>query len=154
MQRILAIGSEPARGIFLPVDPFTAPREFPEQLVPRSKPDWPVLYARRAGFGVYAVAVISGFAYGVRPTDAVRLLTALAASWVIAYHCALDARAHQRVFPHSFWLMTSMSWPLAPLFHFVRVRGASGALRYALHAVLVVLCWVASGALGTLLFHR
>jgi hypothetical protein len=136
------------------VDPFSAPREPLDEAVPASKPDWSVLYARRAAYGVYAITLISGFCHGANPTGAVRLFTTLAAAWAIAYYCALDARAHRVVFMHSFWLITSMTWPVAPLFHFVRVRGARGVLSYVLHAALIVFCWMTSDAIGGLLRHK
>lgn len=136
------------------MNPFSAPREAIDELPTKSKPDWPEVYARRAAYGVYAVTLSTGFAEGVNPSGAVRLFSALAGAWAITYYCALEARAHRRVFPHSFWLITSMTWPVAPLAHFVRIRGARGVLNYALHALLIACCWAASSALGSLARHR
>ena len=130
------------------MDPFAAPRESDEQALVTRKLDWPQSYARRAAFGVYAAAIGSGFAFGAHPQGASSLLGVLAVSWAISYFCALDARAHHVVFPHSFWLFTSLAWPVAPLAHLVRVRGASGALTYAVHAPLVAFCAFMSAALG------
>ena len=134
---------------FAAVDPFSAPRE--DMPIAAPPPDWPVLYARRATYALYLVALLSGFALFARPTDSVQLLTAVTAAWVISYCCALDARAHRMVFPHSFWLITSMTWPVAPLVHLVRVRGFRGFVIYVIHAVAVCICLVLGGALAQLL---
>jgi len=112
------------------------------------RPEWPVLYARRATYALYLVALLSGFALFARPSDSVKLLTSFAAAWVISYCCALDARAHGMVFPHSFWLITSMTWPVAPLVHLVRVRGLRGFVMYVIHAAAVGICLVLGGMLA------
>jgi len=131
------------------VDPFTAPRETAEPAPVAVPLDWPAVYARRAAYGVYAAMICAGFASGAHPNGDVPMLATLAIGWAITYFCALDARAHNVVFPHSFWLITSLSWPVAPLVHLVRVRGAAGAITFVVHAVLIALCGVAGFALGT-----
>ena len=71
-------------------------------------------------------------------------------AWSITFFCALDARAHDRVFVSAFWWFTFMAWPIAPLFHLLRTRGKKGALLYFLHALSVSFCAVTSGMIGTL----
>lgn len=113
--------------------------------------DWAALYARRATYALYGVALVSGFALFTRLSDSVKLLTSLAAAWMISYVCALDARAHRMVFPHSLWLITSLTWPMAPLVHLVRVRGFSGFVMYVIHGVALGFCLMLGGTLARLL---
>ena len=86
--------------------------------------------------------ICAGFASGAHPNGDVPVLATLAIGWAITYFCALDARAHNAVFPHSF-----LADHLAELV--VRVRGAAGAITFVVHAVLIALCGVAGFALGT-----
>ena len=113
--------------------------------------DWARLYARAAGYGVFVTALIAGFAEGASGNDAVRLLTAFSVPWSIALFCALDARAHGKVFVQSFWLITFFTWPVAPLFHLVRARGKRGAFTYAWCAALQLFCFFTSRAIGSLI---
>jgi hypothetical protein len=112
--------------------------------------DWAAAYARGAFWGMFIMALIAGFAEGASANDGVRLLTALGVPWTITLYFALDARAHQKVFVHSFWLITFFSWPIAALFHLVRTRGKRGALIYALYAALYLFCLLTSAAIGSL----
>ncbi len=108
-------------------------------------------YARGAMWGVFVTALVAGFEEGAAANDGVRLLTAFAVPWSITLFCALDARAHQKVFVQSFWLITFFSWPVAPLFHLIRTRGTRGALSYALYAAVAIFCLLTSFAIGTLI---
>jgi hypothetical protein len=130
------------------MDPFAAPRETTEPAQVAQKLDWPRLYARRAAYGVYVVAFVTGLLAGAHPSSDATVLAALALGWSITYFCALDARAHGVVFPHSFWLLTTLTWPVAPLVHLVRVRGSSGALLYWVHGLGVGFCGAAGMVLG------
>jgi hypothetical protein len=113
--------------------------------------DWAPLYAHGAAWGVYIMALIAGFAEGASANGGVRLLTAFGVPWSITLFCALDARAHQKIFVQTFWLLTFFSWPIAPLFHLVRTRGKRGALTYALYAALHLFCLLTSAAIGSLI---
>jgi len=95
--------------------------------------------------------LVTGFTNGVGPNEGVQLLTALGIGWAIAFFCALDARAHQQVFPHSFWLLTFLTWPVMPLVCLIRARGKRGALDYVLYAALLSFCYFTSNAIGSLL---
>ncbi|HEX2669245.1 MAG TPA: hypothetical protein VHM25_00155 [Polyangiaceae bacterium] len=133
------------------MDPFEAPRHSDEQAPVAVELDWSQSYARRAAYGVYVVVFSAGFISGANPRGDANLLAALAVGWAITYFCALDARAHRVVFPHSFWLFTALTWPIAPLFHLVRVRGSSGVITYWVHALGAGFCGFAGVALGRLL---
>jgi hypothetical protein len=97
------------------------------------------------------MALVAGFAEGATKSDGVRLLTALGVPWSIAYFCALDARVHQKVFVNVFWLLTFLTWPIAPLFYLIHTRGKRGALTYALYAALELFCIGTSIAIGSLI---
>jgi hypothetical protein len=113
--------------------------------------DWALVYAPAAACGVFVMALIAGFAEGASANDGVRLLTAFGVPWSIALFCALDARAHQKVFVQSFWLITFFTWPIAPLFHLVRTRGKRGAVTYVVFAALQIFCFATSCAIGSLI---
>lgn len=113
--------------------------------------DWPRLYARGAGYGAFVMALIAGFAVGASGNGAVRLLTTLGVAWSLALFCALDARVHHKVFVHCFWLLTLLTWPVAPLFHLVRTRGKRGAFTYTWCAALQIFCFFTSRAIGSLI---
>ena len=100
---------------------------------------WTMTYLRAAGYAVYFVALLYGVLEGMRPGDGARVLMTLAFAWAIAIYCALDARLHGRVFVRMYWVVTFMTWPVAPLVHLVRVRGKRGALKYLIHAPALVL---------------
>jgi hypothetical protein len=115
-------------------------------------PDWAASYARAALYGLYSITLGSGFALGSggAKNGALKLLTAFAVGWAITFYCALDARVHRKVFVRTFWYVTFLLWPIAPLFHLLRTRGKRGALVYALHALLLVFCITTSKAIGSL----
>ena len=115
------------------------------------QPDWSVRYARLAGYAIYAVTVLAGLMVGAAPSDGTELLAAVAITWSMSFFCALDARAHGRVFVQSFWRLSSMGWPISILCHLLRVRGKRGALKFALHGALLSFCAATSGAIGSLL---
>ena len=119
-------------------------------MVSEPQADWSVLYARIAACGVYVMALVAGFAMGVREDQGIRVLATFGFAWSLTFFCALDARAHQKVFVNSFWLFTFLGWPLVPLFHLWRTRGKKGVLIYFLHAFLLSFCALTSGGLGTL----
>lgn len=136
------------------MNPFTAPRETNEPAPVAVPLEWPALYARRAAYVVHATAICLGLAYGAKSSADLPTLAGLAVGWAIAYFCALDARAHKLVFPRAFWMITSLSWPIAALVHLVRVRGARGVTTYGLHALLFALCTVAGAVLGAWLTNN
>jgi len=110
-----------------------------------------VRYARLAAYTVYAVTILSGLMVGAVPGQATQVLAMIGIVWSMSYFCALDARAHNRVFVQSFWRLSSMAWPISILCHLVRVRGKRGALAFALHGMLLVFCAATSVAIGSLL---
>lgn len=114
--------------------------------------DWTGRYTKLAGYAVYAAVALSAFGEFMarRPQD-VQLLGAIALAGSIAFYCALDARAHGRVFVRSFWLPTLIAWPVAPLFHLLRTRGARGAGHYFKHLGLLLLVGLAAFALAVVL---
>jgi hypothetical protein len=113
--------------------------------------EWARFYARGAAYGIYAMTLVCGFALGASDNHALQVLTAFGVAWSLAFFCALDARAHQKVFVHAFWWLTFLGWPVAPLFHLVRVRGKRGALTYVLHALLLLFCVLTSAGIGSLI---
>lgn len=126
---------------------YATPRADEQRLAPEG---WAQRYARFAVYGLYAVATLCGFAEGLRPTGAVRLLTALSMGWVVALYCALDARAHGKVFVQSFWLLTFLTWPISPLIHLARTRGWLGAVSYILNGLLIGVTFGVTKALASL----
>lgn len=117
------------------------------------QPDWSVLYARLAGYAIYAVTVLAGLMVGAARSEETQLLAAVAIVWSMSFFCALDARAHRFVFVQSFWRLTSVGWPISILCHLVRVRGKRGALKFALHGALLLFCAGTSVAVGSVLKH-
>jgi hypothetical protein len=115
------------------------------------QPDWSLRYARLAGYAIYAVTILAGLMVGAVPTQSAELLATIAIVWSMSFFCALDARAHRLVFVQSFWRLSSMGWPISILCHLLRVRGARGALKFALHGVLLLFCAGSSVAIGSLL---
>jgi hypothetical protein len=122
-----------------------------ETTVSEPRQDWARLYARGAAYGIYAMTLVCGFALGASDNRALEVLTAIGVAWSLAFFCALDARTHQKVFVHAFWWLSFLGWPVAPLFHLVRVRGKRGALTYTLHAFLLLFCALTSAGIGSLI---
>jgi hypothetical protein len=72
-------------------------------------------------------------------------------AWAIALYCALDWRAHERVFVLRYWTLTVATWPVAPLFLSLRARGKRGAAHYFKHAALVFVFAVGGLLFGTVI---